>query len=121
MAPLLLLYFFEARSPEPVEPDPALLTPRRLLVPPVMTNAMGWRHGYFQTIGHRELEPHEILPVHCFRDPEKSGLFGRGEYYDEHNNKLRNPHKPVGMWAVGSYRTIDDRLSRALGIPLAPD
>jgi hypothetical protein len=117
---LLLLYFFNVRSPTPVEPDPELLTPGHLLMPPEITNAMGWRHGYFKTIAHRELKPSEVLPVHCFRDPDASGMFGGG-YYDEHNRKLKMPHRPVGMHAVGSYRTIDDGLSQALGIPLAPD
>jgi hypothetical protein len=120
MRPLLLLYFFKPRSTKPEDPGQGVLTPKNLLTPPEITNAMGWRHGYFMTIAHRELKPSEVLPVHCFRDPDASGMFGGG-YYDEHNRKLKMPHPPVGRHAVGSYRTIDDRLSQALGIPLAPD
>jgi hypothetical protein len=56
-----------------------------------------------------------VLPVHCFRS-----LHGRG-YFDEHSNSLPGEMPPVGDYAVDSYRTIDDRISDALGVARAPD
>ena len=43
------------------------------------------------------------------------------QYFDEYSNKLAKPSSPIGDWGLDSYRTIDDAISEALGIPLAPD
>lgn len=51
-----------------------------------------------------------------------SALFLRynGDYFDEQGRPLPAPVEPCGQWGIGNYRIIDDLVSRALGIPLAP-
>jgi hypothetical protein len=59
-----------------------------------------------------------VLAVHCFREILTPGSF---RYYAEHNHRLERPVEPVGDYVLHSYGTIDDLVSKALGIPLAPD
>jgi hypothetical protein len=111
-----LLYLFAAES-ETKQP-PARLLIGDLLVPPLMTNRLPWSRGYFETVAHREFAPGERLPVHCFHDP----FFKKYErYWDEYSHELSEKLEPCGVYALKSYRTIDDAVSEALGIPLVPD
>ena len=87
----------------------------KLLVPPMMTNRLPWTKGYFMHLEHRILEKKETLGQHCFLDDI------RNCYRDEYGNKIKKCIEPVGVWGLDSYRTIDDAISEALGIPLAPD
>lgn len=75
-----------------------------------MTNTLPWSRGYFETLENRPLETGEVLREHCFRS-------SKGKYYDEHSNELSGPVEPCGDWGLQSYRTIDDEISDALGIP----
>lgn len=111
----LILYFYSpaVKSPEDIRPP---LLPK-LLIPPQPTNRQGWLMGYYTTIGRFVLRPEEILPVHCFEDYMETN----GKYCDEYGNKLRKRIEPCGVFALSSYRTIDDDLSEALGIPPAPE
>ena len=86
----------------------------QLLVPPMMTNDLGWTKGYFEFVEHRELSPLNLLPQHCFKDSD-------GRYFDEKSNRLRAPVEPVGQWGLQSFRTIDDDISKAIGIALVLD
>lgn len=114
----ILIYVYRARSKEK-EAVPELLR-GQLLVPPMMTNKRPWTMGYFETLQNRELGPMDRLPQHCFfSSPLVPG--GVGRYFDEHRNLLPGPIEPVGEWGLHSFRTIDDEISKALGIPLAPD
>ena len=79
-----------------------------------MTNRLPWTRGYFEHLTHAILTSESLLAKHCFRS---SG----NQYFDEYSNKLSKPSSPVGVWGLDSYRTIDDAISEALGIPLAPD
>lgn len=108
----LMIYIYRARSKEKIA-VPELLR-GQLLVPPIMTNKRPWSMGYFETLQNRELGPMDLLPQHCF-------LNSRGWYFDEHRNRLPGPIEPVGEWGLHSFRTIDDEISKALGIPLAPE
>lgn len=93
-------------------------SPDQLLIPPVLTNKLGWVHGYFETIAHHRLAASDRLPQHCFR----SGVVLDApieRYYDEYSRELDVPVEPVGEWGLQSYRTIDDAVSDALGIPRA--
>ena len=111
--PLVLVYLFRFRNAINDPPDRQHLQTSDLLVPPIMTNRLPWSRGYFQTVGNLQLGPGEVLSVNCFGDL-------RGRYYDEYNRQLPGPVGLVGLHAVHSYRTIDDEVSRALGIQLAP-
>jgi hypothetical protein len=48
--PGVLLYFYLAFSDDATNVPP--LSPKALLIPPVITNRLGWSDGYFQTIGN---------------------------------------------------------------------
>ena len=107
-----LIYVYRARATEK-EAVPELLR-GQLLVPPMMTNNRPWTMGYLEFLEHRALGPIDRLPQHCFRD-------SRGWYLDERRERLPGPIEPVGAFGLHGFRTIDDEISRALGIPLAPD
>lgn len=92
-ANLLYLYRGAAASLEPALDS---LTPDRLLVPPVWTNDQGWTRGYFQNVLRVDDVQSRMLRQHCFR----------------HASRKR---------CVDANGWIDDRVSEALGIPLAPD
>jgi hypothetical protein len=109
---LIYIYDVERQSPDP-PPDDSITT-EHLLLPPILINRLPWSRGYFETVAHRALNPRQLLPRHCFKD-------SNGRYFDEHSNKVDEPTEPVGVWGLGSFRTVDDAVSAALGIPLAPD
>ena len=79
-----------------------------------MTNHLPWTTGYFQFIENRALVPMDRLPRHCFKD-------SRAWYFDEYGKGLSKPAEPVGDWGLHSFRTINDAISKALGIPVARD
>jgi hypothetical protein len=92
------------------------LSASNLLVPPMMTNRQPWSRGYFDTIANRSLANGEQLSRHVFRRSLN------GKLYDEAGEEVvADPAIPVGQYGLQSYRTIDDGVSQALGIPLAPD
>jgi Immunity protein 26 len=108
----VLIYLYSVRSQDKsVAPE---LTREQLLFSPIMTNRLPWSRGYFERIENRPLTPLDRLPQHCFKD-------SRGWYFDEHSNRLPGPIEPVGIRGLHSFRTIDDEISKALGIPLSPD
>jgi hypothetical protein len=111
---LTLIYIYAAERSTPEPPDDHELSPARLLVPPAMINRLPWSRGYFETIDRRDLRPEHRLAAHSFRDI-------RGRYFDEHATEIGGPIEPVGQQGVHSFRTIDDLVSDALGIPRAPD
>jgi hypothetical protein len=108
----ILIYIYRIRSATKT-PIPELVR-EQFLVPPIMTNKQPWTKGYFEHLENRSLAPMDRVPQHCFKDT-------RGWYFDQAGNRLSGPSEPVGQWGLHSYRTIDDEISKALGIPLAPD
>ena len=111
----ILIYIYRKRSRSKQPPPPSDLTPDELLVSPIMTNRLPWSRGYFETVEYRPLEPGEVLLQHCFLSPVW------GTYFDEQGNELPGPVEPVGDYALHSYRTIADEISKAFGLELAPD
>jgi Immunity protein 26 len=114
MTGLNLIYIYRPERTDEEPPSFDELTVEDLLVPPIMTNRLPWTRGFFETIDHRDLLERDRLPVHTFRD-------SRGWFFDDHGNSLDRPVGPVGDRGVHSFRTIDDLVSDALGIPRAPD
>lgn len=111
--PAVLIYIFRDRSDDKAVPDRSLLRPERLLVPPIMTNRLPWSRGYFETVANMPLAPGDVLAQHCFLSAS------RGRYFDEHGTELAGPIEPVGDHGLHSFRTIDDQVSAALGVPRA--
>ena len=91
------------------------LDKKSLLVAPIMTNRLGWSRGYFETVANEPVGEDDVLQPNCFY----SYSFRR--YYDEYNHELPERVEPCGVYGLHSFRTIDDEVSKALGIPLAPD
>lgn len=109
----MLIYIYSIRSSSKL-PVPEL-DPQKLLIAPILTNKLPWRRGYFEALLHRELEESDYLSQHCFKS------LSTGRYYDEFGKELDGPTDPVGVRGLHSFRTIDDAISKVLGIPLAPD
>jgi hypothetical protein len=105
-----LIYVYSSRSSEKAEPDD--LRPDRLLLPPAITNNLGWSRGRFETVARRPLAAGDVLETHCFRR--------QNAYVDEYRNLLPARVEPCGISALKSYRMLDDEISDALGIPCVP-
>lgn len=95
------------------EADTSALHVNQLLIAPFFINQKPWSYKLVKRLAQREFQPGERLEQHCFDN-------GRGGYFDEHSNPLNGPTEPVGTWALMSYRTLDDRISMALGLPRVP-
>lgn len=108
-----LIYVYRERATD-LRPDVGLLRPDRLLLPPIFINRMPWTKGYFQTVAYHLLRPADVLERHCFRR-------SNGTYLDGAGNTLPGPVEPCGDWGLASYRTLDDEVSDALGIPRIPE
>ena len=110
----VLIYIYDSVANHPVLPEVDHLIPQRLLFAPLFINRLPWSRGYFQTLSHRDLTTSDVLPRHCFRTPS-------GGVVDDDGNVVSNPTDPIGRWGLESFRTVDDRVCTALGIPLAPE
>jgi hypothetical protein len=106
-----LIYVYRARSKEKTA-VPELFR-AQLLLPPLMTNNLPWTKGYLEVVEHRSLSQLDRLPQHCFCDV-------RGWYFDEKGSRLAGLTQPVGGFGLHGFRSIDDEISRALGIDEAP-
>jgi Immunity protein 26 len=117
MKRVLLLYVYAHRSEIAAPPPQEKLLPGGLLIRPQLTNRLGWSRGYFATIDRWPVQPEERLAPTPFRDPLTRRCV------DEYGHEIPLPDETelVGQYALGSYRAVDDEISRALGIPLAPE
>lgn len=112
----LLLYFYRV---EPTGPD-NIATPIKpdLLIPPILSSALGWRRGYYMHIRNNPLQAQELLPRHVFED----NLFPKGDprrFCDEYRKPVAPPEPglPSGPFGMFGYSAVDTLLSHALGIP----
>ena len=109
----VLIYIHKALSTDKL--DVPVLEKNALLLPPMMTNFLPWSKGYFETVKHCPLRREDLLPVHCFWHDFCQC------YFDDDGNRLPGRSEPCGVYGLDTYRTIDDAVSKALGIPLAPE
>lgn len=116
-----LVYVFRYLSRDATPPERLLVTD--LLIPPATINRLGWSRGYMVTVANRAFGEGERMPVHYFRDSETPKRFRRRRFLDEDHLPVGRPPRGtlVGGAGLGNYRTLDDAISRALGIPLAPE
>ena len=115
----ILVYVFRYTAREP-HPPPRLLV-RDLLIPPCTINRLGWSRGYLMTVVSRPFEEGERLPAHYFLSSQRA-VTGEARYLDEDQRPAGDPPLDVtiGTAGLGNYRTLDDDISEALGIPLSP-
>lgn len=109
----LLVYFYRTTSSVKEQIPP--LCRNDLLIPPQIINRLGWSRGYFETIAHQELTPDDMFPMHCFWD------FAKRQYVDDARCILQERIEPCGDYGLGNHRTVDDEISKELGIPLSED
>ena len=109
---LALIYIYAVRAAAKM-PVPMLVR-ELMLIPPRIINKKPWTRGYFEHLENRPIVPMDRLPQHCFVD-------ACGKNVDEMGRPVSGSVKPMGVFGVDSFRTIDDDISKALGIPLAPD
>ncbi len=109
-----LIYIYKAFSKD--KKNIPLLDKNNLLIPPIIINSQGWLQGYFETVISKPLVKEDILSQHCFKDVAKRET----TYVDEDRRELKYPVEPCGIYGGGNHRTIDDEVSKVLGIPLAP-
>ena len=114
----VLIYVFRYLSDSPTAP--ARLPVTDLLIPPQTINRLGWSRGYLMTIGRRPFDDGERAPSHYFEDIRRSES-GEPLLVDEDRRPVGHPPDGtmIGSSGLGNYRTLDDEVSRALGIPLA--
>ena len=109
----ILIYIYNAIADDKNNiPD---LDKSNLLVPPILTNKVPWLRGYFETVAHRPLVDEEVFHPHCFYS------YSSCRYFDEYGQELPYRVEPCGERGLHSFRTIDDAVSKALGIAPAPD
>lgn len=109
----VLCLFFDIQS-ESLSPIPSL-GGAPLLIPPKLTNYLGWSRGYFEFVMTGNPADREIAREICFRDMVKGG------FRDRRGRRIDARQGPCGTIALSSYLTIDDDLSLALGIPPVED
>lgn len=111
---LVYVYRDEASSADEI-PD---LSIDRLLIPPRIVNRLGFSRGFMRVIANRPLKRNNAYPAHSFR---LNSFRGRSSYQDEDGHPLTEPTGCIVDKAYGNYRTLDDEISRALGLSLAPN
>lgn len=114
----VLIYIFSPGSKDSAHTSRREIKTDRLLVPPMVTNKKPWTLHYFRTLANLDFMEDEILDRHRF---EFSYHGQHRAYFDEFANEVPDPAEIMGPWGLESYLTIDDTLSAALGVPLAPD
>lgn len=127
-----LVYFYVTTTSDPSSIR-APLAPV-LLIPPQITNDMGWTRGYFRFLFNSPMRKEELLPRHVFLDIVRSvdkdlntlpKEDPRSVFEDEYGHRIERPrtqeeYRMCGYGGLVSYRYIDDRLSEALNLPPAP-
>lgn len=88
--------------------------PPQLLIPPVITNRLGWSRGVYETVGHAPLETADRLEQDVFLRP------GSQDYWDENANPIKESavkdKSMAGVHGLHSYMTIENEVSVALGL-----
>jgi hypothetical protein len=110
----VLVYIFDVHAPEK-EPVPEDLSPRSLLLPPMILAPACWTSKRVQTVATLPLSAGDVLKRHCFYNPATE------RFVDEHNKPLRRRIEPCGGYGLTPVGGLDNKISRALRIPLATD
>ena len=110
---IIHIQIFDYKS-EVVQEIPDSLDKYPLLIPPILTNKIGWKKKYFKSIGN--------IPVNNFISVRNASFFYyNGEIFNDSSHPLSKPNsiETTGSFSVTSYLNIDNLISLRLGIPLA--
>jgi Immunity protein 26 len=105
---LIYVYKKSAKSKDKI-PELSL---KDLLVPPMGTNALPWRKGFFETLANAPVKSSDMLKSHVFRNVLRKRLI------NDTGQVVTGEFDLVGSDGLHSYQTIDDELSEALGLPV---
>jgi hypothetical protein len=110
---LIHIHLFNINS-EKGDSIPNNLYHSELLVPPILTNKLGWTKGYFKTIENVAIENFPLVKNATF-------FYYNGKIFNDNSNELPKPKsiEETGSFAVTSYLNIDNLISLSLEIPLA--
>jgi|GEM_PF-3447231 len=109
-----LIYIYNVRS-DNKDVDTSILTPDKLLTPPLFTNTILWSKGYAVKVANENITTEKLLAQHCFYSPS------RRKYYDEQGKELTAQIEPCGEWVyIVGLSYIDNKISDALGIKRPP-
>ena len=89
---------------------PEALIDSDLLIAPQHINRLGFSRGYMPVVGNIPLCDADIRNDICYYDAARS------RFVDELGQALGRPKKIVGEFGLGNYRTMDDKISEALGL-----
>ncbi|WP_405563324.1 immunity 26/phosphotriesterase HocA family protein [Streptomyces phaeochromogenes] len=103
----ILAYLYDVPAEAPA-PDPGVLTPDRLLMPPFFTMNWAWDKGYFRTVAHEDLDPTHLLKRHCFYDASIDG------YVDENDDVLPRRVEPCGWFALTNFEHFQHEVDEAI-------
>ncbi|MFN0093941.1 MAG: Imm26 family immunity protein [Dehalococcoidia bacterium] len=83
------------------------------LIDPIWTNSRGWSvGGVFLTVTNCPVRPNRVIGAFKTYD---------GLVVDECRRTVQFAHEgTLGIWGLASYRSLDDKISDALGIKRAP-
>lgn len=104
------IYDYISNTPIP----PVELTTKSLLIPPQWINKLGFSRGYLSVVANVPLSNHNFQDTACYNN-------GVGKYLTEDGIELNKPTELIGFYGLGNYRTLDDKISEAIGIPLIPE
>lgn len=88
------------------------------LLPPLIINRRGWLDGYFQTIQNTPITQDDVFAQNMFKYKVKDELQYRNQEGVEINKTSLG--EDCSWWGIGNHRTLDDQISIALNLPLAP-
>jgi len=82
-----------------------------LLIAPHYVNRLGFSRGYMPVIGSIPLCAADKRMDVCYRDAVRNRLV------DDSGSPVDQPRRFIGFFGMGNFETLDEEISRALGIP----
>ena len=107
---MYLVYIYSATSPDKTIPT---LQKKELLIPPVVINKRLWTMGYFEKVGHKDLEKDEMFSTHCFEKvhPIDSSKIS---YVNEYGEKIPKKISPCGSYGLVGFMGLDKMIVAAI-------
>jgi len=89
---------------------PEYLDPNNLVIPPQIVDNKGWKRGYFQTIGFKEVTNQEREFNYGFWDIKTN------KFVNEEGKELNQVPNMYSFFCISSYGSITQELKEELGL-----